>query len=67
MTLIEAEQDIRAILAAEDEAIAAARAREKQPAPVDGGTVQAPPGTPLADLIGILSDAGKADSTSEGG
>lgn len=58
--LIDADEDIAATLAAEDAAIAAEaaqlRALDEGRAPVDGGTVTAEPGTPLADLIGWMSD-----------
>jgi hypothetical protein len=60
MALIDTERDDRAMLEAEDEAIRQAARAANDPQPVDGGTVQAPPGTPLANLIGLLRDG---DST----
>jgi hypothetical protein len=52
VTLIEAESD-RALLEAEDAAIMAGTIVVDM---VDGGTVEAEAGSPLADLIGLLND-----------
>lgn len=46
------DEDVDAILRAEDEAIAAA---EHPPEVVSDGTIHAEPGTPLADLIEALN------------
>ena len=63
MGLVNTEGDDRDILRAEDEAIrAAANAAET----VDGGTVHAAVGSPLASLIEVLNDDTPTTEVSQG-